>query len=163
MVTKPVKNRVRIAIAGVGNCAASLVEGLHHYRRNPEDESGLLFPRLAGYSAREIDVVLAFDISSAKVGKPLRTAIYAAPNQFVRLEGVDVDAAAPVLRGPTLDGNPEDLARFVEESDGDPVDVQRALKEHRVDVFVNLIPTGSIEATEHYARAELDAGCAFVN
>lgn len=163
MVTKPVKNRVRIAIAGVGNCAASLVEGLHHYRRHPEDEAGLLFPRLAGYSAREIDVVLAFDISSAKVGKSLRTAIYAAPNQFVRLEGVDVDATAPVLRGPTLDGNPEDLARFVEESDGDPVDVQRALKEHRVDVFVNLIPTGSIEATEHYARAALDAGCAFVN
>ena len=163
MVTKPAKNRVRIAIAGVGNCAASLLEGLDHYRRHPDDESGLLFPRLSGYSVREVDVVLAFDVSAAKVGKPLSTAIYASPNQFVRLPDARVESAAPVLRGPTLDGNPPDLARFVEESDQDPVDVAKALRDHRVDVFVNLLPTGSLEATEHYARTALDAGCAFVN
>ena len=103
--------RIRVAIAGLGNCASSLVEGIHFYRQNPETEAGLLFPILSGYSVRDIEVVAAFDISALKVGKSVKEAIYQAPNNFVRIPGVQVDSTARVFRGPTLDGNPEHLAR----------------------------------------------------
>jgi myo-inositol-1-phosphate synthase len=155
--------RIRLAIAGLGNCAASLIEGLCFYRQNPGNESGLLFPLLAGYSPRDIDVVVGFDISQAKVGAPVRQAIYQQPNNFVRIDDVQVDSIAPVLRAPTLDGNPEHLACFVTESEQEPVDIAAALRDYRADVLINLLPTGSIEATEYYAQAALEAGCAFVN
>lgn len=155
--------RIRVAIAGLGNCASSLVEGIHCYRQNPETEAGLLFPILSGYSVRDIEVVAAFDISALKVGKPVKEAIYQAPNNFVRIPGVQVDSTTRVFRGPTLDGNPEHLARFVPESSQQPVNVASILQDHQVEVLVNLLPTGSLEATEFYSRAALEAGCAFIN
>ena len=154
---------IRVAIAGLGNCAASLIEGLYYYRQNPDQDAGLLFPNLCGYSVRNIEVVLAFDVSQAKVGRPIREAIYQSPNNFVRIPGVQVDNCALVLRGPTLDGNPEHLARFVTESLDEPVDVAAVLAENGVEILVNLLPTGSLEATEFYARMALEAGCAFIN
>jgi myo-inositol-1-phosphate synthase len=157
--TKP----IRLAVAGLGNCASSLIEGLAFYRQFPETDAGLLFPRLAGYSVRDIEVVAAFDISTLKVGQPVSEAIYAEPNNFVRISGVRVKNAVYVQRGPTLDGNPPHLAVFVPESPEMPVDVPAALREADADVLVNLLPTGSIEATEFYAQAALRAGCAFVN
>ncbi len=155
--------RIRVAIAGLGNCAASLIEGLSFYRENPHINTGLLFPILRGYSVRDIDVVAAFDISCAKVGLAVREAIYQAPNNFVHIEGIHVDSDAHVFRGPTLDGNPEHLACFVEESSQEVADVVSILREYNVDVLVNLLPTGSVQATEFYALAALDAHCAFVN
>ncbi len=155
--------RIRVAIAGLGNCAAALIEGICFYQENPGTQAGLLFPRLSGYSPADVDVVLAFDISALKVGKTIGEAIYQAPNNFVRIKSVRVDNPAPVLRGPTLDGNPEDLARFVSESPAQAVDLAAALQEYDADILVNLLPTGSIEATEYYARAALAAGCAFIN
>jgi myo-inositol-1-phosphate synthase len=154
---------IRVAIAGLGNCAASLIEGLAFYRAHPADDAGLLFPTLGGYGVRDIEIVAAFDIAEAKVGAPVRQAIYQPPNNFVRIDGVRVENDAPVLRGPTLDGNPEHLARLVAESAQEPIDVAAALRDYRADVLVNLLPTGSIAATEHYAEAALAAGCAFVN
>ncbi len=154
---------IRVAIAGLGNCAASLIEGLHYYRQNPDTETGLLFPMLSGYSVRDIDVVVAFDISSLKVGKPVREAIYQPPNNFVRIPGIQVDSNARVFRGPTLDGNPEHLAHFVKESAEPPVDVVSILKANRVQILINMLPTGSLEATEFYSRAAVEAGCAFIN
>ena len=155
--------RIRAAIAGLGNCAGSLIEGLCYYEENPGTQAGLLFPRLSGYSPTDIDVVAAFDISDRKVGKTIGEAIYQAPNNFVRNRTVQVDNPSPVFRGPTLDGNPEHLARFVSESPSDADDTTSVLKQYDVDVLVNLLPTGSIEATEFYARAALEAGCAFIN
>ncbi len=155
--------RIRAAIAGLGNCAGSLIEGICFYQENPGTDSGLIFPRLAGYSAADVDVVAAFDVSALKVGKSIGEAIHQAPNNFVPIKNVHVDNPAPVLRGPTLDGNPEHLARFVPESSELPVDVAAALQEHEADVLINLLPTGSIEATEFYAQAALSAGCAFIN
>src|ERR1041385_3739476 len=95
---------IKVAIAGLGNCASSLIEGISYYRQNPEIDDGLLFPILAGYSVRDIQIVAAFDVSSRKVGKPICEAIYAEPNNFVRIPGVEVDNDARVFRGPTLDG-----------------------------------------------------------
>jgi myo-inositol-1-phosphate synthase len=156
-------NHIRVAVAGLGNCASSLIEGIQYYCQHPESDDGLLFPNLACYSVRDIEVVTAFDISSLKVGKFVKEAIYESPNNFVRIPDVQVDGNARVFRGPTLDGNPPHLARFVPESNEEPVDVVSVLKDHRADVFVNLLPTGSLEATEFYAQAALEAGCAFIN
>lgn len=154
---------IRVAIAGLGNCASSLIEGIAYYRQHPEITDGILFPRIGGYSVQNITVVAALDISAAKVGQPICRAMYQAPNNFVRIPGVSVDNQAQVFRGPTLDGNPEHLARWVQESSVEPVDVPAVLREQRVDVLVNLLPTGSIEATRVYANAALQAGCAFIN
>jgi myo-inositol-1-phosphate synthase len=155
--------QIKVAIAGLGNCASSLIEGITYYRQHPEKDTGLLFPVLAGYSVRDIEIIATFDISALKVGKPVSEAIYQAPNNFVRINGVQVECSAPVHRGPTLDGNPEHLARFVSESPSQPVDVVSVLKDSKADVLVNLLPTGSIRATEFYSQAALEAGCAFVN
>jgi myo-inositol-1-phosphate synthase len=154
---------IRIAIAGLGNCASSLIEGIHYYRQNPGLEAGLLFPTLCDYSVRDIEVVAAFDISSLKVGKLVSEAIYQSPNNFVRIPGVIVDGEARVFRGPTLDGNPEHLARFVTESTQQPADVVSVLEENHAEVLVNMLPTGSLQATEFYSQAALEAGCAFIN
>jgi myo-inositol-1-phosphate synthase len=155
--------RIRVAIAGLGNCASSLIEGIQYYHQNPDLKAGLLFPTLCDYSVLDIEVVAAFDISRRKVGKLVKEAIYQSPNNFVRIPGVQVDGAARVFRGPTLDGNPEHLARFVEESAQQPVDVAAVLADHEVEVLVNMLPTGSLEATEFYSQAALEAGCAFIN
>jgi myo-inositol-1-phosphate synthase len=154
---------IRVAIAGLGNCASSLIEGIHYYRQNPGLEAGLLFPILSDYSVRDIEVVAAFDISSVKVGKLVKDAIYQSPNNFVRIPGVSVDRRVRVFRGPTLDGNPEHLARFVSESSQPPVDVASVLEDNHVEVLINLLPTGSLEATEFYSKSALEAGCAFIN
>lgn len=153
---------IRVAVAGLGNCAGALIEGISCYRKD-DSTDGLLFPNLGGYSVSDVDVVAAFDVSALKVGKPIEEAIYQSPNNFVRIPGARVSNVAPVLRGPTLDGNPEHLARFVPESPEKPVDVAQALRQYDADIFVNLLPTGSVQATEYYAQAALHAGCAFIN
>ncbi|MEP7357354.1 MAG: hypothetical protein ABI847_08970 [Anaerolineales bacterium] len=154
---------IRLAIAGLGNCAASLIEGLAYYRQNPDDDAGLLFPTLAGYSVRDIEIVAAFDVSARKVGCPVEVAIYQPPNNFVRLAGVNVDCPVLVSRGPTLDGNRPHLAKFVPESSAEPVEAAEVLKAAGAQVLVNVLPTGSIDASEYYSQAALAAGCAFVN
>lgn len=154
---------IRIAIAGLGNCASSLIESVYYYRQNPEKKTGLLFPTLCGYSVRDIEIIAAFDISALKVGRPVNEAIYQPPNNFVRIEKVQVHSSAWVYRGPTLDGNPEHLARLVKESPSRPADVTAILNDLKADVLVNLLPTGSIQATEFYSQAALESGCAFIN
>src|SRR5579885_385425 len=138
--------KVRIAIAGVGNCAGSLLEGLAYYRAYPENQTGLLFPTLCGYRVCDVEVAAAFDIARKKVGRPLSEAIYQEPNNFVRIPGVRVDCDTPVLRGPTLDGNPPHLASIVEESERAVDEAASILKRKQTDVLINFLPTGSIEA-----------------
>lgn len=154
---------IRVAIAGVGNCASSLIEGLAFYEQFSDDHQGLLFPLLGGYSVRDIQVVAAFDISAHKVGRPLAEAIYQPPNNFIRIAGVQVISPVIVQRGPTLDGNPAHLAAMVPESPAPVADVVQILKGSGVQILVNLLPTGSIQATRFYAQAALQAGCAFIN
>ncbi len=163
MTSDEASKRINVAMAGLGNCAASFIEGLCFYRQYPDIDTGLLFPVLCGYNVRDIHVVAAFDISLTKVGFPVREAMYQPPNNFVRIQDLRVDGQAHVFRGPTLDGNPEHLARFVEESPLEAADVVSILRDHHVDVLVNLLPTGSIQATQFYAQAALEARCAFIN
>lgn len=156
------KKKVRVAIAGLGNCAGSLIEGLHYYQQNKLAE-GLLFPLLGGYSLNDIEIVCAFDISAYKVGKTIDKGIYEKPNNFHPIANVNISEMGPVLRGPTLDGNPEHLQKFVKESEEKSVEIAEILRKYEVDILLNLLPTGSIKATEHYGLSALRAGCAFIN
>lgn len=155
-------SKIRVAIAGLGNCSSSLIEGLNYYGTNNTAE-GLLFPKLGGYSLDDIEVICAFDISKDKVGRKIQDAIYAQPNNFHRIENVKVKEEGIVFRGPTLDGNPDHLKVFVKESAEKPINVSEILKKNIIHIVVNLLPTGSIDATEYYGAAALEANCAFIN
>ena len=156
--------RVRLAIAGVGNCASSLVQGLEYYREaDPEDQvPGLMHVTLGGYHVGDIEIVAAFDVDATKVGVDVGKAIFAGHNNTVRFANVgpmDVD----VLRGPTLDGLGKYYREMIEESPECPVDVTQALVDAKADVLVAYLPVGSEVAQKHYAQACLDAKVAFVN
>jgi myo-inositol-1-phosphate synthase len=155
---------IRLAIAGVGNCASSLVQGLEYYDNADPNESvpGLMHVVLGGYHIRDIDVVAAFDVDATKVGLDVGKALLAGHNNTVKFADVP-DLGVPVLRGPTLDGLGKYYRQVVEESPAEPVDVAQALRDARADVLVSYLPVGSEEAQKHYAQACLDAGVAFVN
>src|SRR5262245_56010301 len=104
---------IRLAIAGVGNCASALLQGLHYYTQT-DDTSGLMFPDLGGYSIADIVPVAAFDVNATKVGRDLSEAIFAAPNNAYRVPGIDVPpAGVTVQMADPLDGVPAHLAPLV--------------------------------------------------
>ncbi|MBV8560620.1 MAG: inositol-3-phosphate synthase [Acidimicrobiia bacterium] len=156
--------KIRLAIAGVGNCASSLVQGLEYYRHaDPtEDVPGLMHVELGGYHVRDVEVVAAFDVDAAKVGLDVGKAIYSGQNNTIRFANVG-ELGVQVQRGPTLDGLGTFYRETIEESPAEAVDVAAALREARADVLVSYLPVGSEEAQRHYAQACIDAGVAFVN
>jgi myo-inositol-1-phosphate synthase len=153
-----------VAIAGVGNCASSLVQGVRFYRDAAPDEfvPGLMHVDLGGYHVRDVEFVAAFDVSREKVGLDLAEAIGAAPNNTYRFAEVP-PLGVRVQRGPTLDGVGRYLHGVVEESRERPVDITRVLRESGADVLVSYLPVGSEDATAYYAEQALKAGCGFVN
>src|SRR5918993_6095014 len=155
---------IRLAIAGVGNCASSLVQGITYYRDADPTETvpGLMHVELGGYHVRDVEVVAAFDVDADKVGIDLAKAIHAGPNNTIRFADVP-ELGVPVLRGPTLDGFGEFYTQECVESPAEPVDVAEALRASGADVLVSYLPVGSDRAQKHYAQACLDAGVAFVN
>ncbi|MGH2723556.1 MAG: inositol-3-phosphate synthase [Actinomycetota bacterium] len=156
--------KVRLAIVGVGNCASSLLQGLHFYRdADPaEHVPGLMHVTLGDYHVSDVEVVAAFDVDGKKVGKDVAEAIFTEPNNTIQFSDVP-PTGVEVLRGPTFDGLGRYYREAIDESDAEPVDVAAALREAGADVVVNYLPVGSEQATRHYARAALDAGCGFVN
>jgi myo-inositol-1-phosphate synthase len=156
--------KVRVAIAGVGNCASSLVQGIEYYRdADPKDEvPGLMHVDLGGYHVRDVEFVAAFDVDAAKVGLDLGKAVFAGQNNTIKFAEVG-DLGVQVQRAPTLDGLGEFYRETVEESLATPVDVTQALRDARADVLVSYLPVGSEDAQCHYAQACLDAGVGFVN
>jgi myo-inositol-1-phosphate synthase len=155
---------VRIAIAGVGNCANSLIQGVQYYAgADPAaDVPGLMNVELGGYHVRDIEIVAAFDVDATKVGQDLSKAMWAGENNTVRFADVPT-LDVSVRRGPTLDGLGRYYRGTVEESPEDPVDVAGALRECGADVLVSYLPVGSEDATRFYAEAALEAGVGFVN
>jgi myo-inositol-1-phosphate synthase len=155
---------IRLAIAGVGNCASSLLQGLEHYKNADPTESvpGLMHVVLGEYHVRDIELVATFDVDATKVGLDAGKAILAGQNNTIRFADVP-DLGVPVLRGPTLDGLGKYYRKTIDESPAEPVDVARALEAARADVLVAYLPVGSEDAQKHYAQACLDAGVAFVN
>jgi len=156
--------KVRVAIIGVGNCASSLVQGVHYYRSAAEDEfvPGLMHVNLGGYHVRDIEFTAAFDIDQNKVGKDLAEAIYIAPNNTYKFADVP-PLGVRVHRGMTHDGLGLYQSQFVKKAPGQTDDVVGILKETKTDVVVSYLPVGSEEATKWYVEQILDAGCGFVN
>jgi myo-inositol-1-phosphate synthase len=160
-------SRIRIAIAGIGNCASSLVQGLSYYAQS-DDTTGLAHPELGGYRITDIGVVAAFDIDTRKVGKPLHEAIFAPPNNTAVFCREVIRRDLIVQMGEVHDGVASHMASFpphqrFEVATAKPVDVAKALRERGAQVLVNFLPVGSQNATEFYAQACLDAGVALVN
>ncbi|MFC3450272.1 inositol-3-phosphate synthase [Amycolatopsis speibonae] len=156
--------RVRVAIVGVGNCAASLVQGVQYYRdADPNTRvPGLMHVVFGEYHVRDIEFVAAFDVDAKKVSRDLSEAIFASENNTVKIADVP-PLGVTVQRGHTFDGLGRFYRETIEESDETPVDVVAALREAEVDVLVSYLPVGSEEADKFYAQACIDAGVAFVN
>jgi myo-inositol-1-phosphate synthase len=155
---------VRVALIGIGNCASSLVQGVHFYRKVPEGGfvPGLMHPRLGDYHVGDIEFSAAFDIDEGKVGRDLGEAIWQAPNNTVRF--ADVPAlGVPVQRGMTHDGLGTYLSQVIRKAPGSTADIAGILRETGTHVVVNFLPVGSEMATKWYVEQVLDAGCAFVN
>ena len=155
---------VRVAVIGVGNCAAALVQGVEYYRQAPDDGfvPGLMRPRIGQYHVGDIEFSAAFDIDARKVGLDLSEAITAAPNNTVQFASVPSLGVA-VQRGMTHDGLGHYLSQVISKASGATADIANILRETRTDIVVNFLPVGSEMATKWYVEQVLEAGCGFVN
>lgn len=156
---------IRVAIAGVGNCAQAFLEGIEYYRQHRDDHRGLMNIEIGGYRVTDIEPVAAFDINAAKVGRDLSEAIYAKPNNAYRYPGIQARPyGVEIQMGPILDGNPPHLQKFVPPAQQDPCDVARALRDSGAEMLLNFIPTESHQAAQFYADAAIkEAKIGFVN
>jgi myo-inositol-1-phosphate synthase len=156
--------KINVAVIGVGNCASSLIQGVHYYRDAKEDEfvPGLMHVNLGGYHIRDINFVAAFDIDKNKVGKDLAEAIYTKPNNTIKF--CDVPKTGIIVnRGMTLDGLGKYLSQIIEKAPGETANIVKILKETKTDVVLNYLPVGSENATKWYVEQILNAGCGMVN
>jgi len=159
---------IRVAIAGVGNCASALVQGVEYYKKAKEDERvpGLMHVNFGGYHIRDIKFVAAFDVNKQKIGKDLSEAIFVEPNCCAKFVESVPKLGAKVYPGPILDGvapHMREPFNVYSESEYEPVDVASVLKETKADMLINFLPVGSYNATRYYAEAALKAGVSFVN
>jgi myo-inositol-1-phosphate synthase len=157
-------HKIRVAIIGVGNCASSLVQGVHFYREANVNDfvPGLMHVNLGGYQIKDIEFTAAFDINQTKVGKDLAEAIYAAPNNTFKFAQVP-PMGVKVHRGMTHDGLGKYLDEVITKAEGPTDDIVGILKATHTDVVVSYLPVGSEMATKWYVEQVLEAGCAFVN
>ncbi len=156
--------KINVAIIGVGNCASSLVQGIHKYREIPDDETipGIMHPTIGGYEIGDINIVAAFDVDKNKVGKDLAEAIVAEPNNTISFADVPLTGVT-VDRGMTHDSLGKYVADVVTKAPGPTADVIRILKERECDVVISYLPVGSENATKWYVEQILNAGCGFIN
>ncbi len=164
MGSQSAAGKIRVAIVGVGNCAASLVQGVHYYRDAQPGTRvpGLMHVNFGPYHVSDIEFVAAFDVDAKKVGTELSEAIGASENNTIKICDVP-PLGVTVLRGTTLDGLGKYYRETITESDEEPVDVVAALKAARVDVLICYLPVGSEQAAKFYAQCAIDAKVAFVN
>lgn len=164
--------KIRIAIAGVGNCASSLIQGIEYYKnlgeKHPDRSLGLMHYNLGGYAPDDITVAAAFDIDERKVGKSLKEAVFAKPN-CTKVICKDLPKSdAKVHMGEVLDGVSEHLKDYSEDnrfvvSKKKPCDVKKVLKDSGAEILLSYLPVGSEKATAFYAEACLDAGVSLIN
>ncbi|HEX3813297.1 MAG TPA: inositol-3-phosphate synthase [Mycobacteriales bacterium] len=155
---------IRVALVGVGNCAASLVQGVHYYRDADPAERvpGLMHVKFGEYHVSDVEFVAAFDVDAKKVGRDLSEAISASQNNTIKFADVP-PLNVTVQRGHTHDGLGKYYRETIEEADDSPVDVVEALKASGADVLVSYLPVGSEDADRFYAQCAIDAKVAFVN
>ncbi len=153
---------IRVALAGVGNCSSSLVQGVEYYRSEGIRPVGITFPKIGDFTIKDIQFVAAFDVDRRKVGKDLSEAVFAEPNN-VRKIVEPGKLGVKVLMAQPLDGISPVVGDKIQLSDSRPCDITRVLEESKTDILVNLIPTGATKASEMYAQSALLGGCAFMN
>ena len=158
---------IRVAIAGVGNCASALIQGVEYYKKVTQEEKvpGLMHVNFGGYHIHDIKFATAFEVNKRKIGRDLGEAIFVEPNACTKFAEVP-NLNVKVLPSPILDGvapHMRESFRVYNEKETKPVDVSEVLEETEADMLVNFLPVGSHKATRYYAQAALDAGCAFVN
>ncbi len=156
--------KINVAIIGVGNCASSLVQGVHFYRDAGDDKSipGIMHPNLGGYHIGDVNFVAAFDIDVNKVGKDLSEAIYTTPNNTFKFADVP-STGVRVHRGMTHDGLGKYLSQIIKKAPGPTDDIVQILRDTETHVVLNYLPVGSEEATKWYVEQVLTAGCGLIN
>lgn len=154
--------KIKIAIAGVGNCASAIIQGSKYYSENPKDTVGLTAYNIGGFEPGDIEVVAAFDVADTKVGKDVSEAIYAKPNNTITVAEVP-HMGITVQKGPTLDGLGRHLSRIVTNSSEPDVNVKKVLQDSGAEMLVNYLPVGSTNAVRFYATQALEAGIGFLN
>ncbi len=156
--------KIRVAIAGVGNCASSLIQGVTYYHdaKAGDDVPGLMHVVLGGYHVSDLEFVAAFDVDASKVGNDLGKAIEGGQNNTIKFATVP-SLGVTVLRGPTMDGLNKYYRASIEESPSEPINVAQTLRDAKAEVLVAYLPVGSENAQRFYAQSALDAGVAFVN
>src|ERR671921_542197 len=158
--------KTKVALAGVGNCASALIQGTKYYDASSDGKSndsiGLTAFDLGGYEPKDIEFVAAFDVVDSKVGKDLSEAIFAEPNNTVKIADVE-KLNVIVEKGEVLDGLGNHYRGKVQVSDKAPANVAKVLKDSGAEILLNYLPVGSRQATRYYAEVCLDAGCAFIN
>ncbi len=156
--------KVRVGLIGVGNCASSLVQGVHYYRDAADDSfiPGLMHVNFGGYHVGDIEFSAAFEVDDKKIGKDLSDAIHVAPNNTYKFADVP-KLGVPVRRGMTHDGLGRYLKQVIRKAPGPTDNVVQILQDTGTDVVVNFLPVGSEMATKWYVEQVLDAGCSFVN
>ena len=159
------EGKVRVGIIGVGNCAASLVQGVHYYQdaKEEDDIPGLMHVVLGGYHIRDIAFSAAFDIDVEKVGKDLSEAIFSGQNNTIQFAKKIPKLKVPVHRGMTHDGLGKYLKEKITKAPGATDNVVQILRDTGTDVVINFLPVGSEQATKWYVEQVLNAGCAFIN
>lgn len=165
-------DKIRIAIAGIGNCASSLIQGIEYYKnKNEADAIGLMHWDIGGYGPSDIKVVAAFDIDERKVGKDVAEAIFAPPN-CTAVFCPEVPPTGTIVRmGCILDGVSEHMSGYSENrsfvpssrKQADKEEVVKELKESGAEILLNYLPVGSEEATRFYAECALEAGVGYIN
>lgn len=159
---------IKIAVAGVGNCASSLIQGISYYAHPENGTLGLQHPEIGGWRVGDLQVVAAFDVDARKVGRPVDEAIFALPNN-TKIFCPDVArTGVTVQMGPILDGVPDHMKDYpahqrFEPADLPPVDLAKVLRDSGAEILINYMPVGSQKATEAYAQACLDTGVSLVN
>jgi myo-inositol-1-phosphate synthase len=153
--------KIKVAVAGVGNCASAIVQGVNYYAAKGKGD-GLTYWKVGRYTPEDIEFVAAFDVSSRKVGKDLSEAILQKPNNTLNIHAVP-NLGVEVKRGPLLDGIGKYLKDVVPISSEKEVDVVKELERTGAEILVNYLPVGSTDASHFYAESALKAGAAFVN
>ncbi|NPA12622.1 MAG: inositol-3-phosphate synthase [Aquificae bacterium] len=164
--------KVKVAIAGVGNCASALIQGIHYYKQKQSvDVSGLMHEDIGGYKPWDIDIVAAWDIDARKVGQDISKAIFSQPNCTATFCPNVPETGVKVRMGQVLDGFPEHMKNYppedafvlADEKEDDLDTVVQVLKESGADVLINYVPVGAEKAARFYAEACLRAGVGFIN
>ncbi len=164
--------KVKIAIAGIGNCASALIQGIHFYTPHKQDTAvGLMHWRIGGYAPHDLEVVAAFDIDARKVGRDVHEAVFAPPNCTTVFCPDLPESGVVVHMGRILDGVSEHMQHYPEAQTFQPAslpeldkaDIVRILRWSGADVLVNYMPVGSDRATRFYAECAVEAGVGFVN